>query len=111
MINISSPNTPGLRALQQRELWRRLLAATLAARDAHTPHVPLFVKIAPDLSPDELADVVKVVLATGIKSLVVSNTTNARTALLALPRRDEAGDCQARHCGSALRSANAPRTV
>ena len=75
------------------------------------PHDPLFIKVALDFSPDKLAHLANIVLATSVDGLVVSNTTNARTALLALPRRDEAGDCQARHCGSALRSANAPRTV
>jgi dihydroorotate dehydrogenase len=80
VVNISSPNTPGLRAMQSREPLQRLLAAATAARDDGTARPPLLVKIAPDLSPEDLEDVAEVVLAAGIDGLIVSNTTIARPA-------------------------------
>ena len=91
MINIPSPNTPNLHFLQQHEPRRRIFATTLTACDTNASHIPLFVKIAPDLSPDEVADVAEVVLAMAVNGLVVSNTTNARPVLLTLLRRDKAG--------------------
>ena len=78
-INISSPNTPGLRQLQDRAELTRLLAAVVAAR-GELP-VPLFVKVAPDLTPEDVADIAAVVLASGIDGLIVSNTTLARPPL------------------------------
>ena len=91
VINVSSPNTPGLRSLQQRDPLRHLLATTLRARDAHAPDAPLFVKISPDLSAEEMADVAAVATETGVDGLIVSNTTNARPASLMSPHRHEAG--------------------
>ena len=88
-INVSSPNTPGLRDLQQREALDDLLARIAAARDEASrrwPRRPLLLKIAPDLSLGELDDVVAVALARGMDGMVVSNTTIARPATL----RDEA---------------------
>ncbi|MCL2489413.1 MAG: quinone-dependent dihydroorotate dehydrogenase [Propionibacteriaceae bacterium] len=78
-VNVSSPNTPGLRDLQAGDELARLTealtrrAAQLAARP-----VPIFVKIAPDLSDDELLDVVSVCEATGIAGLIAVNTTTWR---------------------------------
>jgi dihydroorotate dehydrogenase len=84
-INVSSPNTPGLRGLQGRAALDDLLARAIAARDAAKTGVvrtPLLVKIAPDLSLAELDDIAAVVTARGIDGLVVSNTTVARDASL-----------------------------
>jgi dihydroorotate dehydrogenase len=83
-INVSSPNTPGLRGLQGREKLDDLLGRALEARAAseRARPTPLLVKIAPDLSLSELDDVVAVVLARGIDGLVVSNTTIARDGAL-----------------------------
>jgi dihydroorotate dehydrogenase len=80
VVNISSPNTPGLRAMQSREPLQRLLVAATAARADGTARPPLLVKIAPDLTPEDLEDVAEVALAAGIDGLIVSNTTIARPA-------------------------------
>jgi len=80
VVNISSPNTPGLRAMQSREPLQRLLAAVTAARADGTARPPILVKIAPDLTPEDLEDVAEVALAAGIDGLIVSNTTIARPA-------------------------------
>jgi dihydroorotate dehydrogenase len=57
VVNVSSPNTPGLRALQGRELLAELLTAVLAARDEAAPGVPVLLKVAPDLSDEDKADI------------------------------------------------------
>lgn len=78
VVNVSSPNTPGLRALQGRAALADLISAILEAR-AETGHrTPLLVKIAPDLNREERADIAAVARDTGIDGLVVSNTTVAR---------------------------------
>lgn len=79
-VNVSSPNTPGLRGLQNKEELTRLLSTLLEARGRHG-HKPLLLKIAPDLdghAMDEIADVVR---ASGIEGVIVSNTTIARPPL------------------------------
>ncbi|GMK57623.1 hypothetical protein CspeluHIS016_0404570 [Cutaneotrichosporon spelunceum] len=83
VINISSPNTPGLRALQSREPLERLLRGVVAERDAIAvdglPKVA--VKVTCDLSEDELADVASAVRTTGVDGVIVSNTTIRRDEL------------------------------
>ncbi len=78
VVNVSSPNTPGLRDLQARAVLEDLLGRLLAARAETGASVPLLVKIAPDLSAEERADIAAVALATGIDGIVVANTTVAR---------------------------------
>ncbi len=78
VVNISSPNTVGLRDLQAREALRELLKRTLAARDAAPRRVPLLVKLAPDLSDGELAGVAEAIVEAGIDVAIVSNTTTSR---------------------------------
>ncbi|KDD71571.1 dihydroorotate dehydrogenase, partial [Helicosporidium sp. ATCC 50920] len=82
VVNVSSPNTPGLRALQSRAALEQLLRRVLAARDGlawdEGPAPPLLLKIAPDLGDDELRDVAAVALETGVDGLIVSNTTVER---------------------------------
>jgi dihydroorotate dehydrogenase len=80
-VNISSPNTPGLRGLQDRAALTDLLAAVVAARSDLANAPPLFVKVAPDLTPAEIDDIADVALASGIDGLIVSNTTLARPSL------------------------------
>ncbi|MBN8997669.1 MAG: quinone-dependent dihydroorotate dehydrogenase [Rhizobiales bacterium] len=80
-INVSSPNTPGLRDLQEKGAVATLLAAVGAARDAAPRRVPVLLKIAPDLDGDALAAICDVALASGIDGMVVSNTTSARDGL------------------------------
>lgn len=75
-VNVSSPNTPGLRGLQNRDELRRLLGLLVEARAEKA--VPLLLKIAPDLEEQGLDDIAAVVLEAGIEGLIVSNTTLAR---------------------------------
>ena len=95
-INVSSPNTPGLRDLQRREALDALVARAVEARDQSAPLRPLLVKIAPDLTDHELDDVFAVALARGVDGLIVSNTTIARPASLRSPHRGEAGGLSGR---------------
>lgn len=92
--NVSSPNTPGLRDLQARDSLARLLEAVLAARDEEASgsgrRVPVFLKIAPDLTPEGMDDIAAEVLAQDLDGLVVSNTTLSRDGL-ADPQKGEAG--------------------
>ncbi len=77
-VNISSPNTPGLRGLQNRDDLTALLEALTAIR---TDAKPLLLKIAPDLDGQALDDIADVVRTSGIEGVIVSNTTIARPAL------------------------------
>lgn len=89
-VNVSSPNTPGLRGLQNKEELTRLLSSLVDARAKHG-HKPLLLKIAPDLdghAMDEIADVVR---AIGIEGLIVSNTTIARPSLLSEHAKETGG--------------------
>jgi dihydroorotate dehydrogenase len=95
-INVSSPNTPGLRELQRRDALDELVARVAAARDETEPRRPLVVKIAPDLDEHGLDDIVAVALARGIDGLIVSNTTVARPASLRSPNRNESGGLSGR---------------
>jgi dihydroorotate dehydrogenase len=86
-INVSSPNTPGLRNLQGKAVLDDLLARVIAARDALTvipgkQAVPLLLKIAPDVSEHDLDDMVDVARSRGIEGMIVSNTTIDRPATL-----------------------------
>ncbi len=77
-INISSPNTPGLRGLQSEEVLRRLLGETLGARARQKIRVPVFLKISPDLDEEEM-DVIAAEIAPGdLDGLIISNTTISR---------------------------------
>lgn len=89
-VNVSSPNTERLRELQGRAALAALLAGVLATRDGLARPIPVFLKIAPDLSEAELADVAEVALASGIDAVIATNTTLARDGL-ASRHRDEAG--------------------
>lgn len=90
VVNISSPNTPGLRDLQKKEVLDELLAACLEARD-QAGRKPLLLKIAPDLGETQLRDISDVAMARGIDGLIVSNTTLARPLSLTDPQAKEAG--------------------
>ena len=88
VINVSSPNTPGLRDLQSEA---RLYAILRAVRASMPSHPPLLVKIAPDLDDDALATLVETCVAEGVQGLIVSNTTIARPPELRSPLAREAG--------------------
>jgi len=78
-INISSPNTPGLRALQDEGALDALLEAAMAARPTGGP--PVFLKVAPDLEPADVDAIARVAIARGVDALIVSNTTISRPML------------------------------
>ncbi len=88
-INISSPNTPGLRGLQEPAALRDLLQASLAAKGDHP--TKLAVKIAPDLDEEAIAEITEIVMAEGMDGMIVSNTTIARPDKMPEPLRSEAG--------------------
>jgi dihydroorotate dehydrogenase len=79
-VNVSSPNTPGLRGLQNRDELTRLLNTLTDAR-VKAVHKPILLKIAPDLDSHALDEIADVVRASGIEGLIVSNTTIARPVL------------------------------
>lgn len=93
-VNVSSPNTIGLRRLQARAHLSALLEELLAARDelaaATARRVPLLVKLAPDLTTQELADAVGAIIEVGLDGVIASNTTVARDGLHS-PRGRETG--------------------
>lgn len=78
VVNASSPNTPGLRQLQQAEPLRLLLTTVKARVDAVSSGTPLFLKVAPDLAPEEVDAVVDVAVEVGIAGLICTNTTLSR---------------------------------
>jgi len=81
VVNVSSPNTPGLRALQEKEPLMDLLH-TLEKRNQQNPvKRPILLKIAPDLTDEQLDDIVGIVLETGIAGVIATNTTTSREGL------------------------------
>ena len=92
-INISSPNTPGLRALQTKAALQELLGRLAQARDALPREglVPMLLKVAPDLEDGEVEAIVETVLATGLAGIIVSNTTVSRPALKSRFREEAGG--------------------
>jgi dihydroorotate dehydrogenase len=82
VVNVSSPNTPGLRNLQAVEKLEPILAAVRAtADDVTSAHLPLLVKIAPDLSDDDVLAVADLALALGLDGIIATNTTISRDGL------------------------------
>ena len=79
-VNISSPNTPGLRALQDESALAGLLDAVIDARDGNKP--PIFLKVAPDLEPSDIDAIARIAIEKELGALIVSNTTIARPSLV-----------------------------
>ncbi|WP_165184473.1 quinone-dependent dihydroorotate dehydrogenase [Caulobacter soli] len=94
-VNISSPNTPGLRALQTKAALEDLLGKIAEARGllkaAGTVDYPIFLKVAPDLEDGEVEAIVETVTANGLNGIIVSNTTIARPDSLASSHKGESG--------------------
>src|SRR3990170_4494252 len=88
-INISSPNTPGLRDLQAPEALDALLKRVQEARAATRRKPPLLVKLAPDIAEEDLPEVVRVIVSHGVDGIVVSNTTLSREGLVPEGLRDQ----------------------
>lgn len=95
VVNLSSPNTPGLRTLQYGEELRRLLTLLkqeqLMLQQADGRHVPLIVKIAPDLSEDEVGLIASALLEFRIDGVIATNTTLSREGVEDNPLHSEAG--------------------
>jgi dihydroorotate dehydrogenase len=94
VLNVSSPNTPGLRALQAPEALDDLLGRIAATREglraAHGRR-PVFVKVAPDLDPGDIPGIVEAAVEHGIEGVIVGNTTLSRPPTLTSPASGEAG--------------------
>jgi dihydroorotate dehydrogenase len=87
-VNISSPNTPGLRGLQDREALDELLAAVMEAGEAGAP---VFLKVAPDLDARGIDDIARVAIGRKVDALIVGNTTISRPVLLSRHGREAGG--------------------
>lgn len=94
-VNLSSPNTPGLRDLQSEEASARLLEQLkdeqANLQKEHGKYVPLLFKVAPDLDPPHVTSLAKVFLNGGLDGLIATNTTLDRAPVAGHPRADEAG--------------------
>jgi len=93
VVNVSSPNTPGLRALQSKNELAGLLQNVLEARNevVEKGKAPLLLKVAPDLTDEDKADIVDVAIETGIDGMIVSNTTIERPDSLKSKHKAEGG--------------------
>lgn len=91
VVNVSSPNTPGLRALQGKAPLEKLLKAVLKARNEHAKGVPVLLKVAPDLTEEDKSDIAAVVLKVKLDGMIVSNTTIDRPVGLNSYDQDEKG--------------------
>ncbi len=81
VVNVSSPNTPGLRSLQEKEPLKRLLEGVQQENAASDPRRPLLLKIAPDLTQEQLDDILDIAAETRLDGLIATNTTIIRDHL------------------------------
>lgn len=83
VLNVSSPNTPGLRSLQRKDMLEGLIENVIAARDTLPRQPPFMVKIAPDVTDEELADIAAAIMKSGkVDAVVLTNTTITRPSTL-----------------------------
>ena len=80
-VNVSSPNTPGLRALQEKEPLQNLLGKLKERALSQRIYKPIFLKIAPDLSKEQLDEIIEIVFETKIDGIIATNTTLSRDGL------------------------------
>ncbi len=95
-INVSSPNTPGLRDLQKKEAMMELLSRIKKIHEAQKRRPPLVVKIAPDLNDEEITAIAETALEIGIDGLIATNTTIARPETLQSANKNETGGLSGR---------------
>lgn len=81
VVNVSSPNTPGLRDLQEKEPLKRILNTLQQRNETHETPKPILLKIAPDLTDSQLDDIVEIVIDTNIAGVIATNTTIQREGL------------------------------
>ncbi len=82
VVNVSSPNTPGLRNLQEKEPLKKLLSTLQSRNERHFAEKPIFLKIAPDLTNEQLDDILEIVKDCSISGVVATNTTIKREGLI-----------------------------
>lgn len=90
-VNVSSPNTEKLRDLQGAEALSALLARVMETRTGLARPIPVFLKIAPDLTPEELAEIAEVAVASGLDGIIATNTTLSREGLKSASRNENGG--------------------
>lgn len=90
-VNVSSPNTEKLRDLQGRAALSALLAGVMETRAGLARPIPVFLKIAPDLTADELAEIAEVALASGLAGIIATNTTLSREGLTSANKTQAGG--------------------
>ncbi|MDO8884575.1 quinone-dependent dihydroorotate dehydrogenase [Pseudotabrizicola sp.] len=90
-VNVSSPNTEKLRDLQGAEALSALLARVMEVREALASPIPVFLKIAPDLTSDEVAEIGDIALAAGLAGIIATNTTLSREGLKSASRSEMGG--------------------
>lgn len=91
VVNVSSPNTPNLRELQEKEPLKKLLEALEELNRQKTNPKPILLKIAPDLSDEQLDDIIEIVLETKIAGVIATNTTLSRENLISENKREQGG--------------------
>ncbi len=89
VVNVSSPNTPNLRALQDKEPLTQLLGLLMAENRKKKAPKPILLKIAPDLTDGQLDDILEIVTETSIDGIIATNTTISRENLLEPPQKVE----------------------
>lgn len=91
VVNVSSPNTPNLRALQDKEPLTRLLQTLQDINVQKPKRKPILLKIAPDLTDDQLLDIIDIVKETGISGVIATNTTISREGLRSVNKAETGG--------------------
>jgi dihydroorotate dehydrogenase len=81
VVNVSSPNTPGLRSLQEKEPLRKLLSRLQELNHEHESPKPVLLKISPDLTFDQLDEIIEIILFTNLDGVIATNTTITRAGL------------------------------
>ncbi|MDD3288802.1 MAG: quinone-dependent dihydroorotate dehydrogenase [Alphaproteobacteria bacterium] len=90
-INVSSPNTPGLRDIQAKDRLKAMLDKVMKARAETAPELPVLLKISPDITEEQQADIAAIALESKIQGLIISNTSTSRPSNVPRKFIDEAG--------------------
>ena len=91
VVNVSSPNTPNLRELQDKEPLKKLLLQLMESNHSRKTSKPILLKIAPDLSDDQLMDIIEIVSETKIDGVIATNTTISRSGLHSENKKEVGG--------------------